>query len=76
MLRIEKLEIKKLFFKITLPREKKLHSAKEFFVESESFGSRQRNLCRVFISLSRVFLLALGNEATLLSVFLCREFFI
>jgi hypothetical protein len=33
-----------------------MHSAKKFFAESQSFGSGQRNLCRVFICLLRVFL--------------------
>jgi hypothetical protein len=33
-----------------------MHSVKKFFAESQSFGSGQINLCRVFISLLRVFL--------------------
>jgi hypothetical protein len=49
---------------------------KNFFAESEKICSWQRNLCQVFISLPRVFSLALGKEASVPSVFLCREFFI
>jgi hypothetical protein len=40
-----------------------------FFVKSKKNFFVERNLCRVFISLPRVFLLALGKEATLTSVF-------
>jgi hypothetical protein len=49
---------------------------KNFFAESQQFGSRQRSLCQVFISLLRVFLLGLGKEATLTSVFSLPRVFI
>jgi hypothetical protein len=42
---------------------------KNFFAESEKICSWQRNLCQVFISLPRVFSLALGKEASVPSVF-------
>jgi hypothetical protein len=56
-------------FKNFFAESKKMHSSKNFFDESLPVGSRQRNLCQVFFSLTRVFWLALGKEASLPSVF-------
>jgi hypothetical protein len=51
----KKLEVKSDFLNFFV-EAKKLHSTKKLFAESQPVGFRQRNLCRVFFSLPRVFL--------------------